>query len=281
MKSPFTRSAAFMALALAGAVATTTVAHASSIPIAISPTSGNSYQINSSNPSNLTGYLNTGDGYNFVLDTATSAVNTGPQTGLVLDSDTQANGGSVLALDADYEQAPVTTTLSGLTAGEKVTLTFDFAGSQQKSGSDGCSFCQGNYDALLAVTLGGAAPTAGGALLNAAVGATSGDTTTGATNCANAGGSSPCILSQEWSGWESETLTFTVGSGSTADVLSFLASDPAGQNQVPSFSLVDNLSYTVTPAVPEPNSLLLLSTGLLGLGGFLRMRSKSGAAIKA
>jgi hypothetical protein len=66
-----------------------------------------------------------------------------------------------------------------------VTLTFDFAGDQQKNGSDGCtsSICGGNYDALLAVTLGGAAATSGltndGTLLDAAKGATSGDTTTG------------------------------------------------------------------------------------------------------
>jgi hypothetical protein len=64
-------------------------------------------------------------------------------------------------------------------------------------------------------------------------------------------------------------------------VLSFLASDPNGQNQVPAFALIDNLSFTVTSTVPEPNSLLLLSTGLLGLGGYLRMRSKSSAASKA
>jgi hypothetical protein len=54
-----------------------------------------------------------------------------------------------------------------------------------------------------------------------------------------------------------------------------------GQPQVPAFALVDNLSFTVTPPVPEPNSLLLLSTGLLGLGGYMRMRYKSGVAAKA
>jgi hypothetical protein len=275
-----------MALVLAAMVATTTAAHAAGIPIAITPTGGNSYQINNcpGGNCNLSGWDNAGyqnHGYNFVLDTATSAINTGPQKGLVLDGATVANGAPVLALDADYQQGAVTTTLSGLAAGDVVTLTFDFAGSQQKLNSDGCSFCHGNYDALLGVTLGGAAPTSGGALLDAAVGATSGDTTTGSSNCSNAGGHSPCILSQEWSGWESETLKFTVGSGSTNDVLSFLASDPAGQNQVPSFALVDNLAFTVTPAVPEPNSLLLLFTGLLGLGGYVRMRCKSSVACKA
>jgi hypothetical protein len=281
-----------MALALAAMVATATVAHAAGIPIAITPTTGDSYQINNCPGSvcNLSGWDNAGyknNGYNFVFDTAAHSispgVNTGPQNGLELDGDTGSNGSSFIALDADYQRGAVTTTLSALAAdaGDVVTLTFDFAASQQKLNSDGCGFCQGNYDALLAVTLGGAAPTSGGALLDAAVGATSGDTTTGSSNCSNAGGHSPCILSQEWSGWESESLTFKVGSGSTNDVLSFLASDPNGQNQVPAFALIDNLSFTVAPAVPEPNSLLLLSTGLLGLGGYMRMRSKSSAATKA
>jgi hypothetical protein len=274
-----------MALALAAMVATTTAAHAAGIPIAITPAGGNSYQVNNcpATVCNLSGWDNAGyknNGYNFVLDTATSAVNTGPQIGLKMDGSTVTNGASVLALDADYQQGAVTTDLSGLTAGDVVTLTFDFAGDQQLHGSDGCGGCTGNFDALLAVTLGGAAPTAGGALLDAAKGAASGDPDI-TSSCAIMNNHSPCILSQEWSGWESETLTFTVNSSSTNDVLSFLASDPNAQSQDPAFALVDNLSFTVTPAVPEPNSLLLLSTGLLGLGGYLRMRSKSSAATKA
>jgi hypothetical protein len=274
-----------MALALAAMVATTTAAHATAIAITPSPT-GDSYQIAGSN---LSGWTNSSNGYNFVFNTATSAVNTGPQNGLEMDSSTANNGGSVIALDADYLIQPVTnTTLTGLSLGV-MTLTFNFAGDQQENGSDGCtsSICGGNYDALLAVTLGGVAATSGtndGTLLDAAKGATSGDTTTGlgvGGNCNNAG-VSPCILSQEWSGWESETLTFNVTSAT--ETLSFLASANVLQPQVPAFALVDNLSYTVAtppPGIPEPNSLLLLSTGLLGLGGYMRMRYKSGVAAKA
>jgi hypothetical protein len=57
--------------------------------------------------------------------------------------------------------------------------------------------------------------------------------------------------------------------------------DPNAVAQDPAFALLDNLSFTVTSPVPEPNSLLLLSTGLLGLSGYMRMRSKSGVAAKA
>jgi hypothetical protein len=63
-----------MALALAAMVATTTAAHATAIAITPSPT-GDSYQIAGSN---LSGWTNSSNGYNFVLNTATSAVNTGP-----------------------------------------------------------------------------------------------------------------------------------------------------------------------------------------------------------
>lgn len=286
MKSLFTRSSA-LALALAAMVATTTAAHAASIGIA--PSGGNSYQVlPSPTANNLSGWSNTiftgtTYGYNFALQTATSAINIAPQQTLVMDGDTTNNGGSVIALDADYEQAAMTTTLSALAgdaAGSVVTLTFDFAGDQQLHGSDGCTGCTGNFDALLDVTLGGASATSGtndGTLLDAAKGATQ-DTT---TSCATESNVTPCILSQEFSGWETETLTFTLGASDT-DVLSFLASDPNAVAQDPAFALIDNLSYTVTPpsTVPEPNSLLLLSTGLLGLGGYIRMRSKA-AATKA
>ena len=301
-----TRSSAFMALALASTVAATAAAHASVIPIPISPTGSNSYQIL---PSSVNGGANvlsnwtngvysvsghppiTTYGYNFALQSATSAVTITPQTGLKMDSatvsndlGTTSNPAPVLALDADYQQAAVTTSLSGLAAGDIVTLTFDFAGDQQKQGSDSCGGCTGNFDALLDVTLGGASASSGltalnstGGDLDAAKGASQ-DTT---TSCATENGHTPCITSQGFSGWETESLTFTVNNTSTNDVLSFLASDPNAVAQDPAFALLDNLSFTVTSPVPEPNSLLLLSTGLLGLSGYMRMRSKSGVAAKA
>jgi hypothetical protein len=285
MKSLFTKSSALLALALSAMVATTTFAHATSIGIA--PGVNTAFQVGptalagwseSTGPCNSPGCIN-GYAYNFAFSSASQAVNTGPNNTLGVVMDGATTGTNFLALDADYGEAALSTstTLSGLSQGATVTVTFGFAGTQQLTGSDSCGTCTGNFDALLAVTLGGSAPTAGGALLNAATGAGAIDTTT--SGCPS--GASTCIVSQEWSGWESETLTFTASSSS--EVLSFIASAPSGQANVPAFALVDNVAYTVTPptATPEPSSLMLLSTGLLGLGGFLRMRYKNSLAAKA
>jgi hypothetical protein len=292
MKS-ITRSSALIALALAATVASTT-AHATTTPDAITPTGNVSYQLTDGSSTNLPGYQSATGGYNFVFNSTGAAV--GGAGGLVMDDHTTAALGvsnpsnpvspnGFLALDADYPGAlgspepGVTTTLSGLTAGEIVTVTFNFAGSQQKAGSDSCGNCTGAFDALLKVTLGGAAPTAGGVTLDAAAGATEDKlTTTGA--CSNESGVEPCIASQGFSGWESETLTFTVGSGAGNSVLSFIASDPNASHQDPAFALVDDVSITTpnSPA-PEPSSLMLLGTGLAGLSGMLRSRFKKSAKV--
>jgi hypothetical protein len=73
--------------------------------------------------------------------------------------------------------------------------------------------------------------------------------------------------SHGFTGWQLENLTFTPTS--TSEVLSFLAvGTPSG---VPPFALLDGVTVS---AVPEPASLALLSTGLIGLGGYVRSRFK-------
>ena len=71
--------------------------------------------------------------------------------------------------------------------------------------------------------------------------------------------------SHGFTGWTTESLTFTATS--TSEVLSFFAIGTP--NNVPSFALLDGVSIAQTP---EPGSLALLSTGLIGIGGLVRRR---------
>jgi hypothetical protein len=225
------------------------VASANATPITVgdfstSSHSSNQLTTNAYNGATLSNWSNpTQNAYNFVFVPGDTTANNQYGSGLTFYGNTSGpnspfvspKGGNVVALDSDFGQGNITQTLHGLTTGDLVTLTFDFAGAQQ-TGFSGAST---DY---LAVSLGG--QTIDTQTLNNA--------------------------SQSFTGWNSESLTFTATG--TSEVLSFFAvGTPSG---VPSFALLDNVSGTETPnsPVPEPGSLALLSTGLIGLGGFVRSR---------
>jgi PEP-CTERM motif len=71
------------------------------------------------------------------------------------------------------------------------------------------------------------------------------------------------IPSHGFSGWMFQSFTYTATSSS--EVLSFFAN---GSPQVPPFALLDGV--TLNASTPEPGTLALLGSGLLGAAGFVR-----------
>ena len=145
------------------------------------------------------------------------------------------DGGAFVGADGDFQDEPIQQTISGLVAGHKYAVSFDWAAAQQ---------------------FGFNGPTASGWMVSLGSGPSQ---STG--NLA--------IGNHAFSGWQTSTFDFfATGSSET---LSFLATGTGGA-PLPPFALLDSVSLT---AVPEPSTwaMMVVGFGLLGYAGFRRRRT--------
>lgn len=206
-----------------------------------------SYQINTANP--LPGWTVAPSGSNTLTCLVYKGANsfcgpgyggpTGPAS-FSTPPGVSPNGGNAVVGDADpgYDMA-ISQTVNGLTVGAQYSLAFYQASSEQAGFS-------GPTTEQWQVTFG------------SAVQYSTKMTTT----------SSPLT----GTGWMLQTMTFTAAAPS--QVISFLAAN--GPTGLPPLAFLDGVSLTAAP-VPEPASLTLLGTAVLGLMG-LRRRAARGRA---
>jgi hypothetical protein len=194
----------------------------------------------------------TTDGYNFLIlpntiqtigaDSEYGSSNVklwGPLNGSNNGFVDSPSGGNYIGADGDYYTGPISQTITGLTMGEKYTVGFDYAFSQQY-GYSGATI-QG-----WTVSLGGdsrSVPDFG-------------------------------LGDHGFSGWSHQNFTFTATGAD--EVLSFLA---YGNVQLPPFALLDDVTlYAGVGVVPEPAAWALMLMGVAGLGGVARLRRRQAIA---
>ena len=149
---------------------------------------------------------------------------TGSSNGLTLSPD----GGAFVGADPDFRNAAMSQTLTGLTVGQALTVSFDFAGAQQFNRT-------GPTTEGWAVSLGGV--------------------TQNTAQLSN--------VSEGFTGWRTASLTFTPTSSS--EVLSFLATGSGGA-PLPPFALLDSVSATQGATIPELSTWAMMALGFAGLG---------------
>jgi PEP-CTERM motif-containing protein len=151
-------------------------------------------------------------------------------------------GGNYIAADGAYEVSAITQNITGLIAGKTYAVSFAWAGAQQYT-------YRGATTDEWTVNLGSVAGTS---------------QTTKLLSLPDEGASA----------WMNQTFNF-VATTST-ELLSFLATGtPAG---VPPFALLANVSVT---QVPEPASLTIMVTGLVGLIAAARRRASARAIVRS
>jgi hypothetical protein len=164
----------------------------------------------------------------------------GPANGNANGLTSSPQGGSYMAFDSDPAfQGPFSQTISGLTVGDKYTLSFYMGGAQEINRST---------------------PT----------------TTSITATLGSESFSTPVIdtPAQGFSPWELYSTTFTYTGG--GDVLSFLATGgPGGE---PPYALLDGVSLTGgVGGVPEPSTWAMIIAGFAGMGLLARARRKTAA----